>query len=166
MERVVAGIDVSKSRLDVHLGRKDRTLPNDRDGFRSIAKWFRAAMVERDVLAATGRMHQAFAKSLHAKEFAVCVVDVACNISSSIHTRVGTSPRPPVSRPGPTESMHGCWPPSASPLRTCRRRSPGDGSRKGDLLGRKGCCRVPDSSDFPANRRRNSPGNQTRFTSA
>ena len=52
MERIVAGIDVSKSRLDVHLDGKDRTLPNDRDGFRVIAKWFRDAGGERAVLEA------------------------------------------------------------------------------------------------------------------
>ena len=75
MERVVAGIDVSKSRLDVHLDGKDRTLPNDRDGFRAIAKWFRDAKVERVVLEATGRMHRALVQSLHAKGFVVCVVN-------------------------------------------------------------------------------------------
>ena len=56
MKRVVAGMDVSKSKLDVHLDGKDRTLPNDRDGFRAIANWFRTAKVERVVLEATGQL--------------------------------------------------------------------------------------------------------------
>ena len=75
MTKVVAGIDVSKSKLDVHLGGEDRTLPNDRDGFRAIAKWFGAAKVDRVVLEATGRMHRALVQSLHAKGFAVSVVN-------------------------------------------------------------------------------------------
>ena len=75
MTKVVAGIDVSKAKLDVHLGGKDRTLPNDRDGFRAIAKWFGAAKVERVVLEATGRMHRPLLQSLHAKGFEVCVVN-------------------------------------------------------------------------------------------
>ena len=41
-----------------------------------------------------------------------------------------------------------------------------DNSRKGVLPGRKGCRRVPDSSDLPANQRRTSPENWARFTSA
>ena len=49
--------------------------------------------------------------------------------------------------------------------RTDRMQS-ADGSRKGVLLGRNGCRRFPDSSDLPANRRRNSPGNRARSTSA
>lgn len=75
MTRVVAGIDVSKAKLDIHLDGQDRTLPNDRDGFRAIAKWFGDARVERVVLEATGRMHRALLQSLHAKGFAVCVVN-------------------------------------------------------------------------------------------
>ena len=77
MKRVVAGIDAGKSKLDVHLDGKDWILPNDRDGFRAIAKWFRDAKVERVVLEATGRMHRALVQSLHSKGFAVSVVYVA-----------------------------------------------------------------------------------------
>ena len=75
MTSVVAGIDVSKAKLDVHLDGKDWILPNDRDGFRAIAKWFRDAKVERVVLEATGRMHRALVQSLHANGFAVSVVN-------------------------------------------------------------------------------------------
>ena len=77
MKRVVAGIDAGKAKPDVHLDGKDRTLPNDRDGFRAIAKWFRDVKVERVVLEATGRMHRALVRSLHAHGFAVSVVYVA-----------------------------------------------------------------------------------------
>ena len=49
-------LDVSKSRLDVHLDGKDSTLPIDRDGFRAIAGWFRAAKVQRVVLEATRKL--------------------------------------------------------------------------------------------------------------
>ena len=72
---VVAGIDAGKAKLDVHLDGKDRVLPNNRDGFRAVAGWFRTARVERVVLEATGRMHRALLQSLHAKGFAVCVVN-------------------------------------------------------------------------------------------
>ena len=75
MTSVVAGIDVSKAKLDVHLDGKDWILPNDRDGFRAIAKWFRSAGVTRVVLEATGRMHRALVQSLHANGFAVSVVN-------------------------------------------------------------------------------------------
>ena len=66
---VVAGIDVSKAKLDVHLDGKDRFLPNNRDG------WFRAAGVERVVLEATGRMRRVLVQPLHAVRFTVCVAD-------------------------------------------------------------------------------------------
>ena len=75
MMKPVAGIDVSKSKLDVHLDGKDRTLPNDEIGFWAIAKWFKAAEVERVVMEATGRMHLNLVQSLHAKGFAVCVIN-------------------------------------------------------------------------------------------
>ena len=75
MSRPVAGIDVSKDNPDIHLDGKDRGLPNDRDGFRAIAKWFGRKKVGRVVLEATGRMHRALLQSLHAKGFAVCVVN-------------------------------------------------------------------------------------------
>lgn len=72
----VAGIDAGTAKLDVHLDGRDRTIPNGRDGFRAIAKWFGTAGVERVVLEATGRLHRALFQSLHAKGFAVCVADL------------------------------------------------------------------------------------------
>ncbi len=75
MANLVAGIDVSKDKLDIHLDGEDRTLPNNRDGFRAIARWFGRKKVGRVILEATGRMHRALLQSLHAKGFAVCVVN-------------------------------------------------------------------------------------------
>ena len=75
MSKLVAGIDVSKDKLDIHLDGEDRTLPNDRDGFRAIAKWFGRKKVGRVILEATGRYHRALLQSLHAKGFVVCVVN-------------------------------------------------------------------------------------------
>lgn len=75
MTRLVAGIDVSKDNLDIHLGGADRTLPNNRDGFRAIAKWFREERVDRVVLEATGRMHRAVLQSLHDNGFEACVIN-------------------------------------------------------------------------------------------
>ena len=75
MSKLVAGIDVSKDKLDIHLDGEDRTLPNDRDGFRAIARWFRDRRPDRVILEATGRYHRALLQSLHAKGFGVCVVN-------------------------------------------------------------------------------------------
>ena len=75
MAMLVAGIDVSKDKLDIHLDGEDRTLPNDRDGFRAIARWFGRKKPGRVVLEATGRYHRALLQSLHAKGFAVSVVN-------------------------------------------------------------------------------------------
>ncbi len=73
MSKLVAGIDVSKDNLDIHLDGEDRRLPNNRDGFRAIARWFRDRRPDRVILEATGRYHRALLQSLHAKGFAVCV---------------------------------------------------------------------------------------------
>ena len=75
MRKLVAGIDVSKDNLDIHLDGEDRRLPNNRDGFRAIAGWFGRKKVGRVVLEATGRYHRALLQSLHAKGFAVRVVN-------------------------------------------------------------------------------------------
>ena len=75
MSKLVAGIDVSKDNLDIHLDGEDRRLPNNRDGFRAIAKWFGRKGLVRVILEATGRYHRALLQSLHAKGFAVTVVN-------------------------------------------------------------------------------------------
>ena len=75
MSKLVAGIDVSKDKAGIHLDGEDRTLPNNRDGFRAIARWFRDRRPDRVILEATGRYHRALLQSLHAKGFGVCVVN-------------------------------------------------------------------------------------------
>ena len=63
MSIVVAGIDVSKADLNIHLNGQDRNVPNNRDGFRALGKWFRKAKVDRVVVEATGRYHRALHQS-------------------------------------------------------------------------------------------------------
>ena len=63
MTRPVAGIDAGRDNLDMHLGGADRTLPNNRDGFGAIAKWFRAEKAGRAV-----------PQSLHDNGFEACAV--------------------------------------------------------------------------------------------
>ena len=75
MTIVVAGIDVSKKSLNIHLNGRDDTATNDTDGFRKIARILRDGGAERVVLEATGRMHRALLQSLHDRGFAVCVVN-------------------------------------------------------------------------------------------
>ena len=75
MTRLAAGIDAGKDNLDMHPGGADRTPPNNRDGFRAIAKWFREERVDRVVLEAAGRMHRAVLQSLHDNGFEACAVN-------------------------------------------------------------------------------------------
>ena len=65
MAMVVAGIDVSKKSLNIHLNGKDETATNDTDGFRKIAGILKDGGAERVVMEATGRMHRALLQSLH-----------------------------------------------------------------------------------------------------
>ena len=75
MAIVVAGIDVSKKSLNIHLNGRDDTATNDTDGFRKIARILRDGGAERVVLEATGRMHRALLQSLHDRGFAAVVVN-------------------------------------------------------------------------------------------
>ena len=43
MAKVVAGIDVSKSSLDVHAVGEERCFANDRTSWRALAAWLRIA---------------------------------------------------------------------------------------------------------------------------
>ena len=74
-DRIVAGIDVSKNTLNIHISGRDDTAANDRDGFRRIARILRVGGAEKVVIEATGRMHRALLQSLHDRGFAVCVVN-------------------------------------------------------------------------------------------
>ena len=75
MAIAVAGIDVSKKSLNIHLNGKDETATNDTDGFRKIAGILKDGGAERVVMEATGRMHRALLQSLHDRGFAACVVN-------------------------------------------------------------------------------------------
>ena len=75
MTMVVAGIDVSKRTLNIHLDGRDDTAANDTDGFRKIARILKDGGAERVVMEATGRMHRALLQSLHDRGFAVVVVN-------------------------------------------------------------------------------------------
>ncbi|MDE0126629.1 MAG: hypothetical protein OXN97_18860 [Bryobacterales bacterium] len=56
---VVAGIDVGKSKLDVHLldGGIDRVFKNDQCGRRAVRNWLLRRGVTRAVFEPTGRYH-------------------------------------------------------------------------------------------------------------
>ena len=75
MTRIVAGIDVSKKTLNVHLNGRDWTATNDTDGFRKVARILRDGGAERVVMEATGRMHRALLQSLHDRGFAAVVAN-------------------------------------------------------------------------------------------
>lgn len=75
MTIVVAGIDVSRKSLNIHLNGRDSTATNDTDGFRKVDRILREGNAVRVVMEATGRMHRALLQSLHDRGFAVCVVN-------------------------------------------------------------------------------------------
>ena len=114
MAIVVAGIDVSKKSLNIHLNGKDETATNDTDGFRKIAGILKDGGAERVVMEATGRMHRALLQSLHDRGFAACAVNPSTPASP------GTSRRPVASWRRPTGSTPGSLPPSGPRSRPCR----------------------------------------------
>ncbi len=75
MAIVVAGIDVSKKSLNVHINGRDDTATNDTDGFRKIAGILSDGGAERVVVEATGRMHRGILQSLQDRGFEVCLVN-------------------------------------------------------------------------------------------
>ena len=77
MTTVIAGVDVSKAVLDVHVDGADRTFTNDRAGFRALGHWLRRCAFTRVVMEATVRMHRGVHRSLHDRGFAVFVIYVA-----------------------------------------------------------------------------------------
>ncbi len=58
MTKLIAGIDVSKHNLNVHVNGQDREFGNTRTSIRSLAKHRTREGVERVVLEATGRLHR------------------------------------------------------------------------------------------------------------
>ena len=75
MAAVVAGIDVSKARLDVHGAGQDRRFDNERAGYRAVGKWLAEHRVERVVMEATGRYHRAVHQALHARGLEVVLAN-------------------------------------------------------------------------------------------
>ncbi len=75
-EKVVAGIDVGKAHLDVHIAPtgEARQFPNDAGGRRGLRGMLHKAGVELVVVEATGRYHRALHQSLHACGLPVAVV--------------------------------------------------------------------------------------------
>ena len=75
MTAMVAGIDVSKRTLNIHVNGRDLTATNDTDGFRKVARLLREAGATRAVMEATGRMHRPLPQSPRARGFATLVVN-------------------------------------------------------------------------------------------
>ena len=75
MTTICAGIDVSKTSLNIHVNGRDATATNDTDGFRKVARILREGNAVRVVMEATGRMHRALLQSLHDRGFATIVVN-------------------------------------------------------------------------------------------
>ena len=75
MPTVVAGIDVSKGQLDVHVAGKDRQFANQRHGYRALGAWLQGHRATRVVLESTGRYHRAVHQSLHARGLEVVLVN-------------------------------------------------------------------------------------------
>src|SRR5689334_17946241 len=72
-----AGIDVSKSWLDVHILPAGTTLrvANRRDGIRKLKRWLMQFDLNLVAIEATGKWHREVCRSLHAAGIAVAVVD-------------------------------------------------------------------------------------------
>jgi transposase len=62
----VAGIDISKDHLDVHLhpSGATRQVTNDKAGHKALLRWFSRLRVERIVFEATGPYHRLFEPAL------------------------------------------------------------------------------------------------------
>ena len=75
MAKVVAGIDVSKSSLDVHAVGEERCFANDRTSWRALAAWLRNRDVSRVVMEATGRYHRRVHQGLHDRGFEVVLIN-------------------------------------------------------------------------------------------
>ncbi len=75
MTNVVAGIDVSKDQLDVHVAGESRQFANQRTGYRALGAWLEHHGSGRVVLESTGRYHRAVHQSLHARGLEVVLVN-------------------------------------------------------------------------------------------
>lgn len=75
--KIVAGIDISKASVDVFLCGQVRTFPNEREGFRRLAKWLRSGEASLVVMEATGSYHVEVGDHLVLEGFSVAVVNPA-----------------------------------------------------------------------------------------
>ena len=74
MTNFIAGMDVSKHHLNVHVNGQDLAFGHTRKGRQSLAKHLAREGVDRVVLEATGRMHRAVARSLRDRGVTVVVL--------------------------------------------------------------------------------------------
>ena len=74
---LVAGVDVSKARLDMQVepGAATRSFPNDADGWRAARDWLRGLGVRRVVLEPTGRYHRALQRCLDEAGLEIVLAD-------------------------------------------------------------------------------------------
>ena len=75
MDKVVAGIDVSKASLDICAAGQTRRFANDATSWRALGAWLRGLKVSRVVLEATGRYHRKVHQCLHDRGFEVVCVN-------------------------------------------------------------------------------------------
>ena len=75
MTNFIAGIDVSKHNLNVHVNGQDLVFGHTRKGRQSLAKHLAREGVDRVVLEATGRLHRAVAQSLRDRGVTVVVLN-------------------------------------------------------------------------------------------
>ena len=75
MDKIVAGIDVSKASLDVCAAGEERRFANDATSWRALGSWLRGLDVNRVVMEATGRYHRKVHQCLHDRGFEVVLVN-------------------------------------------------------------------------------------------
>ena len=75
MDKVVAGIDVSKASLDICAAGEERHFANDATSWRALGAWLRGLDVSRVVMEATGRYHRRVHQCLHDRGFEVVLVN-------------------------------------------------------------------------------------------
>ena len=75
MDKVVAGIDISKASLDICAAGQTRRFANDATSWRALGTWLRNLEVSRVVMEATGRYHRKVHQCLHDRGFEVVLVN-------------------------------------------------------------------------------------------
>lgn len=75
MDKVVAGIDVSKASLDICAAGQTHQFANDGTSWRALDTWLRGLEVSRVVMEATGRHHRRVHQCLHDRGFEVVLVN-------------------------------------------------------------------------------------------